>query len=91
MSQHPDWFRSADAAILSHLSEERPTYAPLLANRLGLPTGYAEARLERLVDEELVEAVSEEVVYRITDRGERCLAAYTEREGSPEPGLVAGN
>lgn len=91
MPQHPDWFRSADAAILSHLSEERPTYAPLVANRLGLPTDYARERIERLAEADFVEPVSAEVVYRITDRGERHLAAYTEREGAPEPGLAAGN
>jgi predicted transcriptional regulator len=91
MSQHPDWFRRADAAILHHLSEERPTYPPLLANRLGLPTDYAQRRIDRLSERDLVEPVSAETVYRITERGERRLAAYTDREGTPEPGLVAGN
>ena len=91
MPQHPDWFRGADAAILSYLSEERPTYVPLIANRLGMPTEYAQRRVDRLVESELVEPVSAEVVYRITERGERQLSAYTEREGVPEPGLVAGN
>ncbi|WP_436931076.1 hypothetical protein [Halosimplex halobium] len=91
MSQHPDWFRSADAAILDHLSEERPTYVPLLANRLGMPTDYARQRVDRLVERDLVEPVTAETVYRITERGERRLAAYTEREGAPEPGLVVGN
>ena len=91
MSQHPDWFRGADAAILSHLSDERPTYVPIIANRLGMPTAYTERRVERLVEDDLVEPVSAEVVYRITERGERVLADYTEREGAPEAGLVAGN
>ncbi|WP_206425142.1 DUF2250 domain-containing protein [Halosimplex salinum] len=88
MSQYPDWFRRADAAILSYLSRERPTYTPLIANRLGMPTDYAEERVENLVDAGLVEPVSAEVVYRITERGEHQLAAYTEHEGAPEPGLV---
>jgi predicted transcriptional regulator len=91
MSQHPDWFRGADAAILSHLSEERPTYVPIIANRLGMPTEYTERRVDKLAEGGLVEPVSAEVVYRITDRGERFLDAYTEREGAPEPGLVVGN
>ncbi|WP_049931056.1 phenylalanine--tRNA ligase subunit alpha [Halosimplex carlsbadense] len=91
MSQHPDWFRRADAAILQHLVEERPTYLALVANRLGMPADYAQRRMDRLVADGLVEPVTEEVVYRITERGERRLAAYTEREGSPEAGLVAGN
>jgi len=90
MSQHPDWFRRADAAILQHLAEERPTYLALVANRLGMPTDYAQRRMDRLVDDGLVEPVTEEVVYRITERGRRRLAAYTEREGGPEAGLVAG-
>ncbi|QLH77507.1 hypothetical protein HZS55_09455 [Halosimplex rubrum] len=91
MSQHPDRFRRADAAILHHLAEERPTYVALVANRLGMPTDYAQRRIDRLVEDDLVEPVSEEVVYRITRRGEQRLAAYTDREGTPEPGLVAGN
>ncbi|PSQ30978.1 hypothetical protein BRD06_01550 [Halobacteriales archaeon QS_9_67_15] len=91
MSQHPDWFRGADAAILSHLSDERPTYVPIIANRLGMPTEYTERRVERLVEDDLIEPVSAEVVYRITERGERFLQDYTEREGAPEAGLVAGN
>ena len=91
MSQHPDWFRGADAAILSHLSDERPTYVPIIANRLGMPTEYTERRVERLVEDDLIEPISAEVVYRITERGERFLRDYTEREGAPEAGLVAGN
>ncbi|PSP67774.1 hypothetical protein BRC79_06320 [Halobacteriales archaeon QH_8_67_27] len=91
MSQHPDWFRGADAAILSHLSDERPTYVPIIANRLGMPTEYTERRVERLVEDDLIEPISAEVVYRITERGERFLQDYTEREGAPEAGLVAGN
>ncbi|WP_436927825.1 hypothetical protein [Halosimplex amylolyticum] len=91
MPQHPDWFRGADAAILSYLSRERPTYVPLIANRLGMPTDYVQERTDKLVESDLVEPVSAEVVYRITEDGERHLEAYTEREGVPEPGLVAGN
>ncbi|WP_459192557.1 hypothetical protein [Halosimplex sp. J119] len=91
MPQHPDWFRDADAAILSYLAEERPTYVALVANRLGMPTDYVERRTEQLVENGLAEPVSPEVVYRITERGERQLDAYTEHEGTPEPGLVAGN
>ena len=86
MSRHADWLRRADAAILLYLFREQPTYVPIVAQRLGIHLDYAEDRVERLVDAGFVEPVSAEVVYRITDRGERHLAAYRDAEGDPQPG-----
>lgn len=84
MSQHPEWLRPEDAAILSYLSRERPDYVPLIANRLGLHLSYAERRCDRLAEAELVEPVSGEVVYRITERGDRCLESFEENAGTSE-------
>jgi predicted transcriptional regulator len=66
--------RSADERILRQLQEERPDYLALVANRLGMHLRYVERRCAVLVDHGLVEAVSGEVVYRTTERGERFLA-----------------
>lgn len=86
MSRHADWLRRADAAILQYFAREQPSYVPLAASRLGLDLDYAERRCEKLAAADLIEPVSHEVVYRITERGERHLSAYTEAEGEPRPG-----
>lgn len=80
MTHHEDWLRPADAAILSYLSEERADYVPLIAGHRGLNLDYAERRVETLAADGLVEPVSREVVYRITDRGERALEIYRTTE-----------
>ncbi|MFB6165425.1 MAG: DUF2250 domain-containing protein [Haloarculaceae archaeon] len=70
--------RSADEQILRHLRDERPDYLALVANRLGMHLGYVERRCEVLVKHGLVEPVTGEVVYRITERGERYLTGELE-------------
>ncbi len=70
----PNWMRPADEEILSELHEQRPEYLPLVANRLGMHLGYVERRCDELVEQGLVEAVSEETVYRTTDLGRQYLA-----------------
>jgi|GEM_PF-1238690 len=85
MSRHADWLRRADAEILHHLEREQPTYVPLVASRLGLDLDYAEQRCSKLAAEDLIEPVSHEVIYRITDRGQRQLSAYADAEGVPRP------
>ncbi|WP_336003228.1 hypothetical protein [Halorientalis halophila] len=74
----PDWLRSADERILHQLSDRRPDYLALVANRLGMHLGYVERRCAVLVEHGLIEPVSGEVVYRTTERGERVLAEGTE-------------
>ena len=69
----PNWMRQADEEIVRELREERPDYLALVANRLGMHLGYVERRCEVLVEQGLLEAVSEEAVYRTTDLGERYL------------------
>jgi predicted transcriptional regulator len=91
MSGHDNPMRSADAAILDLLARERPTYVPLLANRLGMNLDYAERRCETLADRGLIEPVSREVVYRITEAGRDRLDAYDETEQSPKPRYAVGD
>lgn len=77
MATSPDWTHSADARILQYLSENPPDYVPLIANRLGMHLGYVEQRVEVLVDHGLVEPVTDEVIYAVTDRGEEYLSDET--------------
>jgi DNA-binding IclR family transcriptional regulator len=65
---------SADAAILDALGRSQPEYLPLVANRLGMHLDYVDRRCQRLVEYGLMERVTGEAVYRLTDRGERYLA-----------------
>lgn len=78
MPNHEDWIRPVDAVILDHLAEQRFDYVALIARETQLTPSYAERRVEALADHDLVEAVSHEVVYRITERGEQRLEAYLE-------------
>lgn len=74
MSTGPDWTHPTDERIVRHLRENEPEYVPLVANRLGMHLGYVERRVETLVERGLVEPVTGEVVYAVTDQGERFLA-----------------
>lgn len=65
--------RPADEEIVRELHAERPDYLALVANRLGMHLGYVERRCAVLVEEGLIEAVSEEAVYRTTELGEQYL------------------
>ena len=66
----------ADERILSYLNENPPDYVPLVANRLGMHLGYVERRVETLVELGLVQPVSGEVIYALTDRGKGYLAEW---------------
>lgn len=74
-SSQPAWSRPADPTILEFLAERDPEYPAIIANRIGMHAPYVETRCEELADRGLVEAVSGEVVYRLTERGERALDA----------------
>ena len=65
---------AADRAILDELLRAQPDYIPLVANRLGMHLSYVETRCDRLVEFGLIETVTNEVVYAITERGEAYLA-----------------
>jgi|GEM_PF-339149 len=75
MRDHHAWMQPGDEAILEFLLTNPPEYAPLIAGRIGMHHTNVERRCRVLADHGLLEAVSEEVVYRLTDRGERLLAA----------------
>lgn len=74
--QHPaSWIRPADRQILEFLSERYTDYPAIIASRIGVHTPYVERRCSVLQERGLLEAVSAEVVYRITDRGRSYLAS----------------
>lgn len=72
-SSQPAWSRPADPTILGFLSTNEPEYPAIIANRIGMHAPYVEARCRELAERGLVEPVSGEVVYRLTERGERAL------------------
>lgn len=65
--------RPADRLILEHLRDNPPTYMALVANRLGMPTGYVTRRKALLVERGLIEPVTNEAIYRVTEAGEGYL------------------
>ncbi|MFQ3320587.1 MAG: DNA-binding MarR family transcriptional regulator [Natronomonas sp.] len=73
MATSPDWTHPADERILSYLDDHPPDYIPLIANRLGMHLGYVERRVDTLVKHELVEPVTGEEIYAVTERGEQYL------------------
>ncbi|PSQ02968.1 DUF2250 domain-containing protein [Halobacteriales archaeon QS_4_69_31] len=83
MSGDPDWLRPGDVAILEYLIEAGSDYVPLVASNLGLYLGYAERRCAALESHGCIEPVSQEVVYRVTDRGERLVERRRSREDEP--------
>lgn len=71
--ERPDWLRTVDERILRYFEANPPDYVPLMANRLNVHLGYAERRTSLLVDRGLLEPVTDEPVYTVTDRGRRTL------------------
>lgn len=74
MTTTSKWHHPDDDRILRDLRDNGPDYVPLVAARLGMHVGYVERRVTTLVEEGLLEAVSDEVVYWVTDSGRRYLA-----------------
>jgi DNA-binding Lrp family transcriptional regulator len=85
------WMHPADERILRHLRDNPPEYAPLVATRLGLEAGYVERRVETLVEKGMLEAVSGEVVYKTTERGDRHLETADTAGVSGETTSSAGS
>lgn len=77
MATSTDWTHPADERILQHLHENPPDYVPLIANRLGMHLGYVERRVETLVEEGLVEPITGEEIYAVTEKGKEHLAHRT--------------
>ena len=74
MSQKQISLYASDHAVLEDILREQPDYIPLVANRLGMHLSYVETRCNRLVELGLLETVTNEVVYAVTERGEAFLA-----------------
>lgn len=60
---------AVDEAILEELAARSMEYPTLIASRRGLHVNYVENRCRILEERGLLEAVSREGTYRITDRG----------------------
>ncbi len=73
MASRREWAHPADERILRHLRDNPPDYVPLIANRLGMHLGYVERRVETLVEHGLIEPISGEIIYGVTELGERYL------------------
>lgn len=84
-----EWLRPVDEQILEYLREHPPEYVPLVANRLGVHLGYAERRFAVLVDHGLVQPVTNEVIYGLTERGERVLSETRAVPLAEQPGPAA--
>jgi DNA-binding MarR family transcriptional regulator len=76
MSHQEDRLGPTDAAILDHLSEQGLDYPEVIAVEGAVAPDRAARQVDTLASRGLVEQVSPEVVYRVTDRGERRLATY---------------
>jgi len=82
MAQDDARLHPLDATVLVHLSEERLDYPTCIAARYEVPPADVRRRCEALAERDLVEPVSREVVYRLTDAGaDRLDALADEREG----------
>jgi DNA-binding IclR family transcriptional regulator len=69
-----------DERVLSYLQECGADYPALIAGNTGLHVAHVERRLETLSDTGLVEPVSGEVIYRLTDEGTEVI------DSSPDGG-----
>lgn len=86
MSSATDPLHPADERILEYLAEHPPDYAPIVATRLGMHLRYVERRITVLADRGLLRAVTAEVVYTTTTKGERRLREGTVRTSAESEG-----
>lgn len=68
-------FDSVDGDLLATLCDDGPDYGPVIAFEADATTDGAEDRFRELCDRGFAERVSEEPLYRATDRGERFAGA----------------
>jgi len=71
-SDRPTLTRS-DKRLLSYLADVGADYQAFIAGNTGLYDDHVESRLTALADAGLVERVSGEAVYRVTDAGREAL------------------
>ena len=63
----------SDERLLSYLADVGADYQAFIAGNTGLYDDHVESRLTALADAGLVERVSSEAVYRVTDAGREAL------------------
>jgi hypothetical protein len=63
----------SDERLLSYLADVGADYQAFIAGNTGLYDDHVESRLTALADADLVERVSGEAVYRVTDAGRAAL------------------
>jgi hypothetical protein len=83
----PPQSHPADERILEFFGTNPPEYVPIVANRLGIHVRYAERRVAVLVEQGLLQPVSNEVVYTTTEAGERVVAGEATIGGVASPAL----
>lgn len=74
MQRRPRWLHPVDEQLLGTLAGEGIEYVPVLAATIGVAPTFADQRVERLVDQGLVEPVSPEPVFRVTADGHEVLS-----------------
>jgi len=62
-----------DEQLLATLRERRLEYPSVVGATVGVHPAFAAQRFERLQEQDLVEGVTPETVYRVTARGDRLL------------------
>ncbi|GAA0206846.1 hypothetical protein GCM10009000_021570 [Halobacterium noricense] len=70
----PSDLSDADERVLRHLDGSSADYPALVAANTGLHIPLVERRLATLSERGFVEAVTDEQIFRITERGRRALA-----------------
>lgn len=68
-----DWMRPNDGDILATLSRTGPEYGPVIAYQLDMGNDTFERYCERLTANGVLERVSEEPLYRLTERGHQLV------------------
>ncbi|MCL9816739.1 DUF2250 domain-containing protein [Natronocalculus amylovorans] len=69
----------ADRRVLIHLRDFGAEYPALVASNTGLHIPLVERHCQTLAQRGLIEAVSGEIIYRITDQGIERLEALTDQ------------
>jgi len=89
----PTELSDADERVLRHLDGSSADYPALVAANTGLHIPLVERRMATLAEHGFVEAVTDEQVFRITERGRRALAGEsgaTTADGAAAEGITAG-
>lgn len=73
----PTDLSDADERVLRHLDGSSADYPALVAANTGLHIPLVERRMATLAERGFVEAVTDEQIFRITERGRRALAVET--------------